>query len=167
MTSLTVWRKPQRYGLEFEGLLYNSPDVAGFRVRPGRPDAIRVRVDPRDLSRVWFTDPESGALTEVPIVPAMRALVEGISLEKHKLARALQRQNPERLAGEAGLKRAYRILDAAMNLKANADGLKNRTQAARYASVGRRSWTAMLSWSILCVPCRQRSGCWEPSLNLA
>lgn len=132
LTSLTVWRKPQRYGLEFEGLVYNSGDVAGFRIRPGRPDVVRVRVDPHDLSRVWFTDPDSGEAKQVPIVPAMRPLVAGISLEKHRLARALQRQNPERLAGEAGLKRAHRILDVAMNLKANGDGLRNRAKAARY-----------------------------------
>lgn len=131
-TGHTIWRKPQRYGIEFEGLIYNSADVANFRVRQKREDHLRVRVDPRDLTRITMIDPTDGSPKIVPIQPAMLPLVRGVSLRKHKLARALQRQNPERLAGEAGLKRAYRIMDAAMANLSGQNGLRNRATAARY-----------------------------------
>lgn len=131
-TAHVVWRKPQHYGIEHEGLIYNSVEVGSFRIRPGRPPALKVRVDRRDLSRIHFIDPADGAAVEVRIIPSMRALVAGVSLQKHRLARALQRQNAERLAGDAGLKRAYRILDVAMAAKQTQNGLRNRAKAARY-----------------------------------
>lgn len=132
LTSLISYRRPQRYGIQFENLKYNSGDVARFRVRYETPPLVRIRVNPRDLSYIWFIDPVGGQSHKVPIIPAMRPLVDGISLEKHLLARALQRQNPERLAGEAGLRRAYRILDEAMLARANQSGTRNRVRAARY-----------------------------------
>jgi putative transposase len=132
MTSHVTWRKPQPYGIEYEGLIYNGPEVAMLRVRPGRPQPVKIRVDRDDLTSIRFIHPETGAPVPVPIVQAMRPIVAGVSLHKHKLARALQRQNAVKLAGSEGLKRAYRILDAAMSQKLRADGLKNRMQAARY-----------------------------------
>ncbi len=132
-TAHVTWRKPQHYGFEYEGLLYNGSQVANLRVRPGRQQpAVKLRVDRRDLSRIHFIDPQDGQPVEVRIVPSMRSLVAGVSLAKHRLARALQRQNAVRLAGDEGLKRAYRILDAAMTQKQTANGLQNRAKAARY-----------------------------------
>ncbi|SDE32571.1 Mu transposase C-terminal domain-containing protein [Belnapia rosea] len=131
-TAHVAWRKPQHYGIEYEGLLYNGAEVANYRVRQGRAPSVKIRVDRRDLTRIQFIDPADGEPREVPIVPSMRALVAGVSLQKHKLARALQRNNFNRLAGDEGLKRAYRILDAAMDAKRTGDGLRNRTRAARY-----------------------------------
>lgn len=131
-TALTVWRRPQRYGIEYETLIYNSADIANFRVNQNRPQLVRIRVDPSDLTKVTFIDPIDGMGKVVPIQPALRSLVAGVSLEKHKLARALQRQNPERLEGLEGLRKAYRIMDAAMAARSGQDGLRNRTKAARY-----------------------------------
>jgi putative transposase len=131
-TAHTVWRKPQRYGIEFEGLIYNSAEVANFRVSQKRTENLRVRVDPYDLTRVTIIDPLDGLPKIIPILPAMRHLVEGVSLKKYRLARALQRQNLERLAGEVGLKRAYRVMDAAMANLSGQDGLRNRAKAAQY-----------------------------------
>jgi putative transposase len=132
LTSPVAYRTVQRYGIEFEGLIYQAPVLASFRTQQERPDKVRIRVDRRDLTRIWFVDPRDGEDKPIPISPAMRPLVEGISLEKHRLARAMQLANPQRLAGEAGLKRAYRILDAAMAERSTQDGLQNRTKAARY-----------------------------------
>jgi putative transposase len=126
----TVFRKPQRYGIEVDGLIYNSAEVAGLRIRPGAPRAVKVHVDAANLTRIWFTDPEDGRRVEVPILRSMLGLVQGISLDKHQMARAMQRQNPELLAGEAGLRRAYRALDDALARNLAQDGLTNRQRAA-------------------------------------
>jgi putative transposase len=130
--SQVAYRIPQRYGIEFEGLVYNSVDVAAYRVRRGAPKAVRIAVDPRDLARIRFLDPADNRFVEVPIQEAMRERVRGVTLEKHKLARALQRANPERLAGEKGLARAYALIDDAMRERGAANGMANRRDAARY-----------------------------------
>ena len=137
LTALVVWRKPQRYGIEFEGLLYNSADVARFRVRNNRVASVKVRVDPQDLTRVWFADPFDGQVHEVPVQPSARARMAGVTLEKHRVARAMQLQNPERLAGEAGLFAAHNLLEEALHLRAGQDGVENRQRA------GNR-WAALL-----------------------
>ncbi|MBY0334172.1 MAG: DDE-type integrase/transposase/recombinase [Acetobacteraceae bacterium] len=126
----TTFRKPQRYGIEVEGLIYNSAEVAGLRVRPDAPRDVKVHVDRSDLTRIWFTDPADGERVEVPILRSMHGLVQGITLEKHQMARAMQRQNPELLAGEAGLRRAYRALDEGLRRYQQQDGLLNRQRAA-------------------------------------
>lgn len=131
-TSLPLWRTLQRYGVEVNGLVYQSNDLLRLRVRQDCPRQIRVLVDKDDLTRVRMVDPFNGNELVVPIRPSMEALVRGVSLHKHMMARALQRENPERLAGEQGTKKAYRLMDESMAAKRQKGGLLSRTEAARY-----------------------------------
>lgn len=128
----TVYRRPQRYGIEVEGLLYNSADVASIRARPNAPTVVKVRVDTQDLTRIWVLDPATGQFIEVPIHASMRGLVQGISLDKHIRARAMQRENAARYGGAEGLKLAHSELDKGMAALQTRDGLTNRAKAARY-----------------------------------
>lgn len=130
--SRVAYRVPQRYGIEFEGLIYNSADVSAYRVRNGAPRAVRIAVDPLDLTRIRFLDPADNRFVEVPVQESLRERVRGVTLEKHKLARALQRANPAALAGDAGLKRSYTLIDEAMRARGAATGLANRRDAARF-----------------------------------
>ena len=130
--SQVAYRVPQRYGIEFEGLVYNSVDVAAYRIRNGAPRAVRIAVDPLDLTRIRFLDPADNRFVEVPVQDHLRERVRGVTLEKHKLARALQRANPAALAGDAGLKRSYTLIDDAMRARGAATGLANRRDAARF-----------------------------------
>jgi putative transposase len=137
--SLAGYRVPQRYGIQFEGLFYNSADVARYRIRAGMPKAVRISVDADDLTSIRFLDPETNAFVTVPIVPGMLGRVRGVTLEKHKLARALQRSNPATLAGKAGLARAYTLIDRAMREKGAKSGLAQRKDAARYWAAATRA----------------------------
>lgn len=130
--SQVLYRVPQSYGIEFEGLIYNSPLVAAYRVRPRAPRSVRVAIDPANLASIRFLDPDTNTFVEVPIKAAMRDRVRGVTLEKHKLARALQRANEEALGGEDGLARAYTLIDRAMDAHGRQGGLANRREAARY-----------------------------------
>jgi putative transposase len=132
------YRIPQHYGIQYEGLIYNSADVAVVRVRPGKTMPVRIAVDARDLSEVQFLDPEDNTWRTVPIQAAMAPHVEGVSLEKHKMARALQRANPARLAGTAGMLKAYTMLDDNMRRLSGESGAANRRKAARY-------WQALIA----------------------
>lgn len=128
--SQVLYRVPQSYGIEFEGLIYNSPLVAAYRVRAAAPRSVRIAINPDDLATIRFLDPDT--FVEVPIKAAMRDRVRGVTLEKHKLARALQRANEEALGGEDGLARAYTLIDRAMDAHGRQGGLANRRDAARY-----------------------------------
>ena len=130
--SANDYRTPQPYGIEYEGLIYNSMDVGAFRIRPGKTPPVRIAIDPRDLTAIRFLDPADNVWHPVPIKAAMQPHVEGVSLQKHKLARALQRANPDRMPGMSGLVRAYAILDDAMQAKSGESGMANRRKAARY-----------------------------------
>jgi putative transposase len=127
-------RVPQHYGIEYEGLRYNSPEVAAYRIRPDaeRERAVKIAVDPRDLTSIRFLDRATNRYVSVPILPGLLGRMRGVTLEKHRLARALQRANMEALAGEAGLLRAYTLIDDAMRAKGSKDGRANRLSAARY-----------------------------------
>lgn len=133
-----AYRVPQHYGIQYEGLIYNNADVAVVRIRPGKAMPVRVAIDARDLSEIQFLDPADNTWRRVPIQPALALHVRGISLEKHKMARALQRANPARLAGTSGMVKAYVMLDDDMRKLSGESGLANRKKAARY-------WQALIT----------------------
>ena len=129
--SLIEYRAPQEYGIEYLGLKYNSPLLTAFRARPRAPRLVRIAINPLDLTSIMFLDPEDGEFHAVPIHPAMAARVRGVTLERHKLARAMQRACPDRLGGDDGIDKAYAILDDEMRKLSGADGLAGRRKAAR------------------------------------
>ena len=58
-------------GVEFADLTYDSPDLAGLRNAPigrFRPEdrAMPFMYDPHDVTRVWFRDPDTDRIVEVP-----------------------------------------------------------------------------------------------------
>lgn len=136
--SHVAYRVPQHYGIQYEGLIYNNADVAVVRVRPGKTMPVRVAIDARDLTEIQFLDPEDNRWRRVPIQPALAPHIEGVSLEKHKMARALQRANPARLAGTPGMIKAYAMLDDNMRKLSGESGSANRKKAARY-------WQALIA----------------------
>ena len=124
------YRAPQRQGIEFEGLLYNSSELASFRIRPNRPRIVKISPFLDDLTRMRWWDPDDGTCKIANIQPSMRAAVAGRTLEMHKLARAIQRENSKDFSGEDGLVDAYTLVDDAMRKKTGASGKENRRKAA-------------------------------------
>lgn len=66
------WRSIQHYGVDFKNLRYSAEVLSGWAQRASgyrdRPKQHPIHYDPRDLSRVWFRDPDDGtwhALTRV------------------------------------------------------------------------------------------------------
>jgi Mu transposase, C-terminal len=60
------WRTIQHYGVEIGGLRYDGPALNGHRnqTSPYSGEHVGrwpVRVDPGDVSRVWFQDPDDGS----------------------------------------------------------------------------------------------------------
>jgi putative transposase len=127
------YRKLHHYGVEFQGLLYNSPALAMMRVRPDAPRVVRILVDGLDLTSISVVDPATGEFLKVPIKASMLDAVRGVTLQKHKMAQALRRANPEILGGaEEGLVHAYRLIDGAVAGKGVKGGKEQRLRAAAY-----------------------------------
>jgi transposase InsO family protein len=59
------WRTIQHYGIDFANLRYSGEVLERWRDRDsgyrGRPKQHPIHFDPRDLSRVWFRDPQDGS----------------------------------------------------------------------------------------------------------
>ncbi len=130
--SLLYFRRPQRYGIQFEGLLYDSPQLAIYRTLKGVPQIVSVKVDPNDLTRIWYMDTTVNDYVELRVQKSMRERLQGVTLDLHKMARALQRNNPELLAGEAGISKAYSMIRRSLEEGVRGrDGLTNRRRAMR------------------------------------
>ena len=130
--SLLYFRRPQRYGIQFEGLLYDSPQLALYRTLKGVPQIVNVKVDPNDLTRIWYMDATVNDHVELRVQKSVRERLQGVTLDLHKMARALQRNNPDLLAGEAGISKAYGMIRRSLEEGVRGrDGLMNRRRAMR------------------------------------
>lgn len=72
------------YGLEFEALRYNCPDLAPLRARL-KGEKAKIKYHPGDVSRLWVFDPFAGVYIEVPALGQEYA--QGLSLWKHRVIR--------------------------------------------------------------------------------
>lgn len=127
-----MYRKMHHYGIEFEGLLYNSPRVAELRIRPNARRSVRILVDSHDLTSIQFVDPDTGEFVRVPIKKTMRDMVLGVTLQKHKMVQALRRANPAAFGGDKGMTQAYALIDEAVRGRGGDGGMANRKKAAAY-----------------------------------
>ncbi len=65
------WRTVKHYGVEIGGLRYNGPAIAGYRDRTSPYQGARAglwpfAVNPDDVTRVYFRDPDEGRWHELP-----------------------------------------------------------------------------------------------------
>ena len=126
------YRKVQREGLNFEGLWYRGPALIELMTNKRLSRIVMIKVDPRNLTKIWFIHPATNAPVELPIQNSVRKSIEGIPLEVHMLARSMQRNQPDLLAGEAGIAQAYGIITRALEARVRGDGLANRRIAAKH-----------------------------------
>ena len=130
--SIPYYRKVQREGILFQGLWYRGVGVADLLTNKRLSRTVLVKVDPNDLSRIWFIHPATNEPIEWGIAKSMAGSVRGITLDLHLLAKAMQRNDPELLAGEAGRVEAYALIHKMLEERVRGDGLANRRLAARH-----------------------------------
>ena len=123
------WRTVGRRGLLLDYIHYWND---GLRHRiaeadPENPKAMRkflVRIDPRDVTRVWFRDPDTNAYSMVPTLDLTRPPVS--RWEWKEVQKALQAQGAGKVDEE-------RLFQARARLEARADEAAARTKSARRA----------------------------------
>jgi putative transposase len=123
-----------RQGIEWETLVYYSPELAGLRaVIPG--GRVRFRYDPDDLGEVYVYDPQMGGrwLT----LPAVNhSYARGLSLYKHRVIR-------QTVLAEKGKVDIYALAEAKARLQElvaqefmRTRKARGRKQAARFLGAG-------------------------------
>ena len=142
--SLLYYRKPQRKGILFEGLWFNSPQLVMYQTMRNVEPIVSVKVDPSDLTRVWYMDSTINNYVELTVQKSMAERVKNVTLDVHKMACAMQRSNPDVLAGEAGLSEAYTLIRRSLEERVRGrDGLANRRRAMRALAKLRKKANAM------------------------
>jgi putative transposase len=80
---MTVQRVVFHYGIELEGLKYNSVELGELRRRLRPLAKVELTFDPGDLGHVNVMDPQNGTYVRIPAVD--QAYAKGISLWQHKV----------------------------------------------------------------------------------
>jgi putative transposase len=76
-------------GIEYEGLFYNSPELAGLRRRLGDKLTVQLRIDDSDLSHLHVLAPDNSTIFKVPCLDQDYAA--GLSRWQHKICRRYAR----------------------------------------------------------------------------
>src|SRR6516165_12695848 len=82
---MVVQRVIFHYGIELEGLKYNSPELGELRRRMGVGAKVELTFDPGDLGHVNVLDPQNGTYIVVPAVN--QAYAKGLSSWQSKVIR--------------------------------------------------------------------------------
>jgi putative transposase len=88
----TLQRKLQRAGIEFEGMWYNSPDLAWFGTLQGATKRVSIKYDPSNLGHIYVNDRverTGGSWRQVSAVDQKYAA--GLSLVEHRAFKRLSR----------------------------------------------------------------------------
>lgn len=83
-----------RRGIELEGLIYNSSELASLRSRT-KPSKTKVKYNPTDLGSIYVFDTESYQFIEVPALNQEYA--QGLTLWQHKVIKLLARTEAEKV----------------------------------------------------------------------
>ncbi len=152
LVSRTTERTPEPYGIDFENLVYQSPQLKELRERMKQheaekhmkwhgeePGKVQVKYYPGDLSRLWVLDPFDLHYFEVKAVS--QEYTRGLSLWKHLVIKRFVREELKRKIDEDALleakERIQRIVNEEFRLTRS---IRSRLGAARWFDNQVVSW---------------------------
>lgn len=91
----TIERTITRRGIEFEGLIYNSSQLARLRSGVQQSPRTKVKYNPTDLSSVYVLDSNNHQFIEVPALH--QEYTQGLSLWQHKVVKQLARLEADKV----------------------------------------------------------------------
>lgn len=96
------------YGIEFENIKYNSPELGKLREEFGSKTEVTFRYDPNDLGKIHVIHPKSGKSFEVPTREPDYA--SGLTIWHHKIIRRYARRLNETASPPVSLSAAQGML---------------------------------------------------------
>jgi putative transposase len=127
-------RRLWHYGISFQNLRYNAPELAALRHRLGEAP-VKIKYDPGDLGALYVYDPEAQTYLEIPCLEGEYA--RGLSLWKHRVILNLARQGRDQV-NQLALARAKRQIQGLVAASRTAKKTKTRSRArlARWETGG-------------------------------
>lgn len=129
------YRALHHYGVQFQSLRYNSPQLAPLRTRL-REEKVKVKYHPGDLSRLYIYDPFEQRYIEVPALD--QEYTEGLSLWKHHIIRRVARaefDSVDLVALGLAKRKIQEIVEAGRQRKRTS----TRARVARWDTAGKPS----------------------------
>ncbi len=127
-------RKITRRGVEFEGLYYNSCELARLRSSNQESEKTIVKYDPTNISRIYVFDSKEHKFLEVPALA--QEYTHNLSLWQHQVVKQLARQSADKVdivALALAKEKIQRIVE--QEWKTTKKG-KTRTAMARWLGIG-------------------------------
>jgi putative transposase len=90
-----TWRKITRRGIEFEGLIYNSMDLARLRSNGQDSHTTKIKYNPTDLSVIYVFDETEQRFLEVPALN--QDYTRNLTIWQHKVIKKLAHQEAEKV----------------------------------------------------------------------
>lgn len=130
----TEMRTVQHYGVEFECLRYNCPELSEVRAYL-KGEQTKIKVHPSDLSHINVFDPFGGKYIRVPTLA--REYTMGLSLWKHRVIQRFANLELGKVDIEALALAKRRIREIVGNARTAQRSARSRVRAARMETNGK------------------------------
>jgi len=127
------YRALHHYGVQFQSLRYNSPDLTTLRTRL-KGEKVKLKYHPGDLSRLHVYDPFDQRYIEVPALD--QEYTQGLSLWKHRIIRRAARTEFDSVDLVA-LGRAKRKIQEIVEAGRQRKQTGTRARVARWETAGK------------------------------
>lgn len=127
---MTVQRVVFHYGIELEGLKYNSPELGELRRRMGSTAKVELTFDPGDLGRIHVFDPLKGTYICVPALN--QAYASGLSLWQNRVIRRYAQDQLHGRTDIVALAQAKAEIRALIDRDFNRKSIRGRKRHARF-----------------------------------
>lgn len=125
-------------GIEFEGLLYNSPDMTKLRMQLGEKLDVEICVDDGDIGKIVVLSPDKKRMFVVPALAQVYA--KGMTAWQHKVCKRYAAKQMAKYDSTAWLKAKERIAEMIRNeMTRKKARTKTNSRTARYAEGAKRS----------------------------
>lgn len=124
------WRTIQPYGIDFESIRYNCPELAYVRNQLQKGEQVKIKYHPGDLSRLYVQLPFNGGYIPVP-AEDQAGYTLGLSLWKHRVIRRFVLEQRDK-ADLAALGRAKHTIQDIVDRARSRKRLGSRSRVARW-----------------------------------
>jgi putative transposase len=127
---MTVQRVVFHYGIELEGLKYNSPELGELRRRIGIGAKVELTFDPGDLGHINVLDSQKGTYVIVPAVN--QSYAKGLSFWQNKVIRRYAQRQLDARTDIVALAQAKAEIRALVERDFNRKSTRGRKRHARF-----------------------------------
>ena len=127
---MTAQRVLFHYGIELEGLKYNSPELGELRRRTGRTTKLEITFDPGNLGQIHVLDPLKQTYISVPALD--QAYAKGLSLWQNRVIRRYAQHQLHGRTDIVALAQAKAEIRALIDRDFNRKSTRGRKRHARF-----------------------------------